>query len=54
MKKILLHNVWNILREREAALQDFLQKAEGQLKGIDESICVYQSQIEEEEINLKE
>ena len=31
------------LKEKETSLKDFLQKAEGQLKGIDESIALYQS-----------
>ena len=37
------------LREREKGLQDFLQKAEGQLKGIEESIAFTNMQVEEEE-----
>ena len=37
------------LKERETSLKDFLQKAEGQLKGIDESIGFTQLQVEEEE-----
>ena len=40
------------LREKEASLKDFLQKAEGQTKGIEESIGFTQLQIEEEEKNL--
>jgi chromosome segregation protein len=37
------------LKEKEGSLQEFLQKADGQLKGIEESIAFSQSQIEEEE-----
>src|SRR4029453_710360 len=37
------------LKEKEASLQDFLQKAEGQIKGIEESIGFTDAQIEEEE-----
>jgi chromosome segregation protein len=36
------------LKEREAGLQDFLQKAEGQQQGIEESIAFTGSQLEEE------
>ena len=42
------------LKERETSLQDFLNKAEGQLKGIDESIQFTQQQIKDEEIKLSE
>ena len=41
------------LREREGSLQEFLQKAEGQLKGIDESIAFTGMQLEEEEKALE-
>jgi hypothetical protein len=41
------------LKEKETSLKDFLQKAEGQIKGIDESIEFSQLQIEEEEKNLE-
>ncbi|MEP7371810.1 MAG: chromosome segregation protein SMC [Chitinophagaceae bacterium] len=37
------------LKEREGSLKEFLQKAEGQLKGIDESIAFTGVQVEEEE-----
>ena len=37
------------LKEREGSLKEFLQKAEGQLKGIDESIAFTGMQVEEEE-----
>jgi chromosome segregation protein len=42
------------LTERESSLKDFLQKAEGQLKGIDESIQFTKRQIADEEIKLAE
>ncbi len=37
------------LTEREGSLKEFLQKAEGQLKGIDESIAFTGAQVEEEQ-----
>ncbi len=37
------------LREKETSLKDFLQKAEGNLKGIDESIGFTNMQVEEEQ-----
>ncbi|KAA9035855.1 chromosome segregation protein SMC [Ginsengibacter hankyongi] len=40
------------LRERESSLKDFLVKAEGQLKGIEESIVFTKQQIGDEEIKL--
>jgi chromosome segregation protein len=42
------------LKERETSLKDFLNKAEGQLQGIDESIQFTQQQIKDEEIKLSE
>jgi chromosome segregation protein len=42
------------LKEREKSLQDFLNKAEGQLKGIDESIKFTLQQIADEEIKGEE
>ncbi len=42
------------LKERESNLKEFLKKAEGQLKGIDESIRFTQQQISDEEIKLKQ
>ncbi len=42
------------LAERESGLKDFLSKAEGQLKGIEESIQFTQQQIGDEEIKLAE
>jgi chromosome segregation protein len=42
------------LRERESGLQEFLKTAEGQLKGISESIEFTGRQIKDEEIKLKE
>jgi len=41
------------LRERESSLQEFLQKAAGQLKGIDESIGFTQLQLQEEANSLE-
>jgi chromosome segregation protein len=41
------------LKEREAGLQDFLQKAEGQQQGIEESISFTGSQLEEEARTLE-
>jgi chromosome segregation protein len=40
------------LKEREGSLKEFLQKAEGQLKGIDESIAFTNQQVDEEEKSL--
>ena len=42
------------LQEREANLKDFLEKAEGQMKGIEESIVFTKQQIGDEEIKLAE
>ena len=42
------------LKEREHALRDFLQKAEGQLQGIDESIRFTRQQIGEEQGKLED
>lgn len=42
------------LKERETNLKDFLLKAEGQLKGIEESIVFTKQQINDEEIKLAE
>ena len=41
------------LKEREAGLQDFLQKAEGQQQGIEESIAFTSSQVDEEAKTLE-
>jgi chromosome segregation protein len=41
------------LKERENSLRDFLQKAEGQIKGIDESIDFTKLQLGEENKNLE-
>lgn len=43
----------NFLREKETSLQDFLQKSDGQLKGIEESIAFSTKQVEEEEAKLE-
>jgi chromosome segregation protein len=42
------------LKERETSLNDFLQKAGGQLKGLDESIQFTSQQIKDDEIKLQE
>ncbi len=42
------------LKERETNLKDFLQKAEGQLKGIEDSIAFTKQQVNDEEIKLNE
>ncbi len=42
------------LKERESGLNEFLQKAGGQLSGLDESIRFTSKQIEEDEIQLKD
>lgn len=42
------------LKERESGLNEFLQKAGGQLNGLDESIQFTSKQIEEDEIHLKD
>ncbi|MCC7526712.1 MAG: chromosome segregation protein SMC [Chitinophagaceae bacterium] len=42
------------LKERETGLRDFLQKSEGQLKGLEESISFTAGQITDEEIKLNE
>ncbi len=41
------------LHEKEGSLKEFLQKAEGQLKGIEESIAFTQLQVEEENKSLE-
>ncbi|HTN06526.1 chromosome segregation protein SMC [Agriterribacter sp.] len=42
------------LKERETSLRNFLQKSEGQLKGLEESIAFTAGQIADEEIKLEE
>lgn len=42
------------LSERETSLKDFLQKSEGQLKGLEESISFTSEQIKDEEVKLEE
>ncbi len=54
MKRILVLQRLQYLRERETNLKDFLLKAEGQLKGIEESIVFTKQQINDEEIKLAE
>jgi chromosome segregation protein len=53
-KKNLSAQRLQYLRERESSLKDFIIQAEGQLKGIDESIQFTQTQIGEEKIKLEE
>jgi chromosome segregation protein len=43
----------NFLKEREHSLQDFLDKSEGQLKGLEESISFTQEQVGDEENKLE-
>ncbi|MFI5155560.1 MAG: chromosome segregation protein SMC [Chitinophagales bacterium] len=42
----------NFLVEKESSLQEFLDKSEGQLKGLEESIAFTRGQVEEEETKL--
>jgi chromosome segregation protein len=42
----------NFLKEKQQSLQDFLQKSESQLQGLDESIAFTQQQTEEEKNKL--
>jgi chromosome segregation protein len=42
----------NFLKEKESSLQEFLQKGEGQLKGLEESIVFTRQQVSEEENKL--
>ena len=51
-EKNLLAQRLGHLKERESSLQDFLQKAGGQLQGIEESIAFTKNQVEEEAKNL--
>ncbi|HEY4335743.1 MAG TPA: chromosome segregation protein SMC [Puia sp.] len=51
-EKNLAQQRLNFLREKEGSLQEFLQKGEGQLKGLEESIVFTQQQVAEEENKL--
>jgi chromosome segregation protein len=51
-EKNLAQQRLNFLREKEDSLQEFLQKGEGQLKGLEESILFTQQQVAEEENKL--
>jgi len=42
------------LKERKAGLDEFLQKSEGQMKGLEESISFTGTQIKDEEVKLEE
>jgi chromosome segregation protein len=53
-KKNLSAQRLQYLKERESSLKDFLLKAEGQLKGIDESIQFTRQQLGDEEAKLAE
>ncbi|MEP6952207.1 MAG: chromosome segregation protein SMC [Ginsengibacter sp.] len=53
-KKNLSAQRLQYLKEREAGLEDFLLKAEGQLKGIEESIGFTKQQINDEDTKLSE
>jgi chromosome segregation protein len=43
----------NFLKERAVSMQDFLEKGEGQLKGLEESIAFTQEQVGDEENKLE-
>jgi len=43
----------NFLKEKESSLQDFLDKSEGQLKGLEESIAFTDEQVKEEQNKLE-
>ncbi|HEX6181031.1 MAG TPA: chromosome segregation protein SMC [Chitinophagaceae bacterium] len=43
----------NFLKERAASMQDFLEKGEGQLKGLEESIAFTEEQVGDEENKLE-
>jgi len=51
-EKNLAQQRLNFLCEKEGSLQEFLQKGEGQLKGLEESIVFTQEQVAEEENKL--
>ena len=42
----------NFLKEKESSLQDFIEKSEGQLKGLEESILFTEEQVNEEQNKL--
>ncbi len=42
----------NFLKEKESSLQDFIEKSEGQLKGLEESILFTEEQVNEEQHKL--
>src|SRR5262249_32581551 len=51
-EKSLASQRLNFLREKEDSLHEFLQKGEGQLKGLEESIVFTRQQVAEEENKL--
>ena len=53
-EKSLSNQRLQYLKEREASLNDFLQKAGGQLSGLDESIQFTGNQVKEDELKLVE
>ncbi len=53
-EKSLSSQSLQFLKERETSLNDFLQKASGQLKGLEESISFTGNQVKEDEIKLQE
>ncbi|HAK10646.1 MAG TPA: chromosome segregation protein SMC, partial [Chitinophagaceae bacterium] len=53
-EKNLANQKLHYLKEKETNLKDFLYKAEGQLKGIEDSIVFSQQQITDEESKLQE
>nr|WP_294907572.1 chromosome segregation protein SMC [uncultured Lacibacter sp.] len=53
-EKNLAQQRLHYLKEKETSLKDFLAKAGGQLKGIEESIQFTDAQIQEEEIKLND
>ena len=53
-EKSLVQQRLQYLKEKETGLKEFLQKAEGQLKGIEEGIAFTAQQIQEEDIVLND
>ncbi|PWT73979.1 MAG: chromosome segregation protein SMC [Bacteroidetes bacterium] len=51
-EKNLVKQRLNFLREKEGSLQEFLEKSEGQVKGLEESILFTEQQAEEESNKL--
>ncbi|HEX4850785.1 MAG TPA: chromosome segregation protein SMC, partial [Puia sp.] len=53
-EKSLVNQRLNFLHEKESSLQEFLEKSEGQVKGLEESILFTEQQAEEESIKLND